>query len=206
MIVLANGLYDAGHHEDAVSIYTANVSMRRRLGEPEENLDVVKGNIATTYQRLGRDEEVLSMRQEVYSGSLKLLGEEHFRTLSSAMNYASTLGALHRRTEAKALMRKWIPVAQRALGDSDGITIRMRSIYAQALYMGDGATLDDIREAVEMIEDSERIARRVFGGSHPLVAEIKRDLRRSRTALRAHESHETPPPRTFAPGWLDGPS
>ena len=96
-----------------------------------------------------------------------------------------------------------MPVARRVLSESDELSIRMRSLYAQSLYMGDGATLDDPRESVARLEELTRTTRRVLGDSHPLVDDIKRDLQRSRTALRASE---TQPPKTFAPGWLDGPS
>jgi hypothetical protein len=52
------------------------------------------------------------------------------------------------------------------------------------------ATLDDLREAVTTLEDAGRIARRVFGGGHPLTATFEHHLRESRAALRARE---TPP-------------
>ena len=41
--------------------------------------------------------------------------------------------------------------------------------------MADGATLDDLREAVTTLEDAVLIARRVFGGAHPLTAGLGRD-------------------------------
>ena len=50
------------------------------------------------------------------------------------------------------------------------------------------ATLADLREAVTTLEDSERIARRVFGSAHPLVANIEVFLRDARAALRARET------------------
>ena len=53
----------------------------------------------------------------------------------------------------------------------------LRWIYATALYADPSATLDDLREAVTTLEDTERIARRVFGGAHPLVVEIEKALR-----------------------------
>ena len=56
----------------------------------------------------------------------------------------------------------------------------------------DGAPLDDLREAVNTLEDTERIARRVLGGTHPITTGIEDDLREARAALRARE---TPPPR-----------
>ena len=49
------------------------------------------------------------------------------------------------------------------------------------------ATLDDIREAITTLEDIERIARRVLGGAHPLVAQIGPSLRTARAALAARE-------------------
>ena len=56
------------------------------------------------------------------------------------------------------------------------------------LYKDDGATLDDLREAVTTLEETERTARRVFGGAHPLTTEIERDLQNNaRPALRARE-------------------
>ena len=44
------------------------------------------------------------------------------------------------------------------LGDNDKDTIRIRWSYAEALYEGDGATLDDLREAVTTLEDAARIS------------------------------------------------
>ena len=61
----------------------------------------------------------------------------------------------------------------------------MRMNYARALYKDDGATLDDLREAVTTLEDIERTARRVLGGAHPGTAIIERSLRDARAALRA---------------------
>ena len=97
---------------------------------------------------------------------------------------------LERYAEAKALLRKMLPVARRVLGDKDGFRLKMRCTYAQALYLDASATLDDLREAVETFADAERIAQRMLGVGHPLTAAIERDLRKARAALRARE---TPP-------------
>ena len=67
----------------------------------------------------------------------------------------------------------------------------MRSMYAEALYKADDAMLDDIREAVATLEETERTARRVLGGTHPDTASIEEDLQKARAVLRARE---TPPP------------
>ena len=46
-------------------------------------------------------------------------------------------------------------------------------------------TLDDLREAVTTIEDTARIARRVFGGAHPTTTGIEAVLREAQEALRS---------------------
>jgi hypothetical protein len=163
----------------------------RRFGVPEEYVLVMQGNLATTYLQLGRYEEALGMQRDVYSGRLKLNGNEHERTLLAAMNYASTLFTLQRLTEGKCLMRKTIPVARRVLGEGDRLTLTMRKNYAHSLYEDRGATLDDLREAVTTLEETERTARRVLGGAHPTTVGMEVPLRAARAALRARE--ETQP-------------
>ena len=77
------------------------------------------------------------------------------------------------------------PVARRVLGDDHRITLTMRAIYAQTIFMDDGATRDDLREAVKTLEETEPSARRVLGGANPLTVRIEVALRDSRAALRA---------------------
>ena len=106
----------------------------------------------------------------------------------AASNYAGSLFSLKRFEEVKSLLRRTTPVARRILGDSKETTLRMRWTYAGALCDDDGATLDDLREAVARLEDTERTARRVLGGAHPLVWPIDSTLQYARAVLRARES------------------
>ena len=125
-----------------------------------------------------------------------LVGQEHRVAESPTLtrrrqhhgNYASSLNHLRRFKEAKALFLKIMPVAQRILGESSDVTLRSRFLYALALYRDPGATLDDLREAVTTLEETERIARRVLGGAHPLTVFIQGDLQDARAALAARET------------------
>ena len=85
-------------------------------------------------------------------------------------------------------MRNTLPVARRILGASHDYTLMMRSCYARTLYRDADATLDDLREAVSTLEDTERTARRVLGGAHPDVVRIEKSLREAREAVHARES------------------
>ena len=56
-----------------------------------------------------------------------------------------------------------------------------------ALAQDEGATLDDLNEAVGTLEEIEPIARRVLGGANPLTSAIEVNLRHARARLRARD-------------------
>ena len=187
MTQLGGGLYEANRYEDALSVMEAELSMRRRLGEPEEITLKSQSNLAAAYANLGRLEPALRLRRETYLGLSRLYGEESEDTLTGAVNYSLSLTDLRRFEEAKSLLRKSIPVARRVLGESHMVTLNLRWYYADALYKDPAATPDDIRGALTMLEETARIARRVFGTAHPTTIGIEHDLR----VFRAN----APPPR-----------
>ena len=85
-------------------------------------------------------------------------------------------------------------MARRVLGQDHIYTLQLTLNYAKALYRADGATLDDLREAVEMLEKTKRTARRVLGGANRMTQGIEFNLQNLRTVLRAREKvRETPP-------------
>ena len=149
------------------------------------DLLVTQSNLAATYSALGRDEEALQIERDVYSDHLRLDGEEDEETIIAANNYAASLRDLHLFEEARSLLRKVIPTAQRVLGEDHYLTLLLKKKCAQSLYRDDGATLDDLREAVTTLEDTERIARRVLGGAHPTAVRIEQALRAVRQRQEA---------------------
>ena len=198
MNLLGNGLSDAKHHEAALSVRETDLATRRRLGADEESILITQNNLANTYQTLGWLDEALQLKRDVYSGHLRLWGEENIDTLISANNYAASLTRLERFDEAKSLLRKTILAARRVLGENNRVTLTMRKIYAKALYRDADATLDDLREAVQTLEDEGRIARRVLGGMHPLTTVIEGELQDARAALRRLRAHSLLPFGAFA--------
>jgi hypothetical protein len=157
---------------------------RARRGASADHVLATQNNLAKTYRALGRHESALQMKRDVYSGQLKLKGEEHIDTLQDAFNYAVSLVGLRRFEEARSLMRRTLPVVRRVAGDSGDVSFRTRTLYAQALYMDASATLDDLREAVTTLKETEQTARRVLGGAHPLTARIEESLQDARATLR----------------------
>jgi hypothetical protein len=186
------------------NVKEAELSTYRRVGAPECNILAVQANLACTYDELGQKESALNLRRDVYFGFLKLNGEENEMTLIgiddslfiAANNYASSLIDLERSEEAKSVLRKAMPVARRALGEDDITLLRMRMNYARALYLNTGAVLDDLGEAVEMLLQTARTARRVLGGAHPLTGNIGEYLREVHGILRGRK--ETQPAENLA--------
>ena len=186
MLMLGNGLTGAKHDEDALIVQEAELAMLQRVGVPESHMLSTMGNLAGSYATLGRLEDCLRLQRDVYSSRLKLDGEEHGQTIVAANNYAVSLLRLERFEEAKAPIRKTMPVARRVLGENHEVTLRMRQMYAQLLCRDEGATLDDLREAVATLEEIEPTARRVLGGGHPYTRVIESNLRSARATLRTH--------------------
>ena len=162
--------------------------MERRLGASEHSLLIAQGNLSSTYANMGRLEQAAQMDRDIYSGWLKLGGEEHEQTLVAALNYASSLVHLQRYQEVRSVLCKTMPVARRVLGESHDITLKMRLVYARALYTDTGATLDNLREAVTTLEETGQTARRVLGGAHPVTTRIEYYLRDARATLAARET------------------
>ncbi len=187
MGTLGNGLSAAKHFEDALSVQEARLSWIRRFLPQEEDVLQTQANLAVTYQLLGRFDEAMNMRRNVYSGCLKLHGEVHRETLTAANNLAVGLLNLRRFEEARVLLLKTKRVAPRILGENDETMFRMSTIYAWALYGDPASTLDTLREAVKTLEDTERNAQRVFGKSHPATNAVGNCLRAGRIALAARE-------------------
>ena len=185
MATLGNGLYAADQYEDALTVREAHVAAMRRVGASEHTILATEGNLAGAYYELGRFEEALRLEKGVYIGILKLKGEESLETSMAAYNYADSLVCRRRFEEARSLLRKIMPVARRVPGESHDLTLKMRRTYAQSLYEDDGSTHDDLREAVNTLEETERIARRVFGDTHPTTGLMGESLKQSRAALGA---------------------
>merc|ERR1719362_2512869 len=103
MTQLANGLSDVGKHAESLSVDEAKLSILRRHGATKYDDDMLtaQGNIACTYELLGRREEALPLRREVYSGRLKRNGAEDEETIREGSNYALVLLELRHFEEAK---------------------------------------------------------------------------------------------------------
>ena len=176
---LGNGLFEAGYYEDALSVEEAELSMERRLGASEESILVAQSNLAATYRAVGRHEEALRMRRDVYSGTVKLNGKEHAESIVECGNLVINLLELQRFEEAKRLLRNVIPVARRVLGNEHSDTLSLCEDLSRAtlLEAADGdSSAEEVHEALRALEDTLGVMRRVLGPQHPDTQRVQENL------------------------------
>ena len=132
---------------------------------------------------LGRYDEALRMRREVYSGTYRIYGEDSYDALVETLNLALVLRDTGNNPEAKELLRTRIPVAERSLGREHYIYFRLRWTYANSLCDPADATLDDLVRAEALLDDTYTRFRRVMGDGHPDTAKIHSCLLDARRVL-----------------------
>jgi len=184
MTQLGNGLADAQRHAEALSVQEADVSTRQRLNDSAQNILSVQDNLATSLSLCGQPERSLSMFRDIYARRSALLGKNDEATLLTAGNLASTLlDDLEQFDEAKAFLEDRIPEAIRALGKNNGYTFRLQRMYAQCLFLNDGASRSDLTEAISKLEDLDRRQTRIYGAAHPQTCATRRCLEAARKQL-----------------------
>ena len=85
--------------------------------------------------------------------------------------------------EASAFLRDRIPEAIRTLGKNHDTTFRLQRMYAQCLFLNDGASRSDLTEAISKLEDLDRRMTRIYGASHPQTESTRDRLAEAREKL-----------------------
>ena len=63
------------------------------------------------------------------------------------------------------------------------VTLQMRGLYAGSQFEPDGATRTHVLEAITTLEELVRVARRVFGKSHPTSRLFRNTLEDAKAKL-----------------------
>ena len=157
--------------DEAVTCREQILSDLQRLGVGEASLIVLKTGLGRSYVDAGRHDDALAIFREVHKKNTDLRGAEHDETLYCAGHLTNCLVLTGRHDEAKNLLRDQVlPAAHRVLPPEDDIVISCTSNLARAIYDADGASVDDLREGVALLEALCTTSRRVYGAEHPKVA------------------------------------
>ncbi|CAH0366332.1 unnamed protein product [Pelagomonas calceolata] len=170
------------------------------VGRPETDQlrSVAMGRLGAGLSAADHNEDALSVKEAQLS-MLRRIGAPETVILNTQGNLAIAYGLLGQHERALQMKRDIYSGRLVLFGEEDENTIRMAYTLANSLRLlqrFDEAKslllkvtpLDDLREAVETLEDIERTARRVLGGAHPLTSGIKSELQKARAALRARET------------------
>ena len=164
MNVLGTGLYDAEYHEAALFVGEAELSMERHLGASEADLLATKGNIANSYEAIGRFEESLLLRRDVYSELVALMGEDQRDDPHSSQQVRFDA---ERPTAAKRSSR----CCAKRWPSRDAFLERVMILAQDEVGLRGCALRGPRRHArrsprASTLEETARTARRVLGGAH----------------------------------------
>ena len=79
-------------------------------------------------------------------------------------------------------------MAQRVLGAEHDLTLSLREDLSRAILLDGDSSAEEKREALQMLEDTVAVMRRVLGPAHPdtLHAQEKLEIYRTQFPARAH--------------------
>ena len=140
-----------------------------------------RANIAVSLCCLGRHEEALALRREIYARIMALGPTKD--TLLYASNLSESLVTSSLWAEAKQFINDQMPLFEEVHGPNHELTLKMRWRLALALCDDTDATLGDLTEATAILEDVFRRLRRLLGDAHPLTAKALRVLEITRADL-----------------------
>ena len=76
-----------------------------------------------------------------------------------------------------------LDLAMEHYGAEHNYMLQMRTLHARTLCVDENASLDNLRQAVDLFEDIDSISSRVFGAHHPDTAANRDMLRYAREKL-----------------------
>ena len=146
MDVLGSSILDSRPAE-AVQVLEASLTLtRRHFPHATEAIGAAEINVASTLQSLGRWDEALVLKREIYARRVTRLGVSHEDTILSGCNLALSLCKLELWEECKPFARDQVlPVARRSLGADHDLTLKLNHNLATALTQDPNRTRDDPR-------------------------------------------------------------
>ena len=207
MTFLGGGIFSNGRPEEALAVFEANLVSRRRYWSHREGaILAAQANISSCLGELGRCDEALVLRREIYARRVATLGVSHEVTILNGGNVVISLNHLELWEESKKLASdQLLPAARRSLGADHDLTLRLNQNLAAALANDPRRTRDDLRlnqrgvasprhdlntgddvlEAETILRDVVQRRRRVFGPAHPETRHSERSLSVIRAQLNS---------------------
>mmetsp|Transcript_13385 Transcript_13385/g.39912 ORF Transcript_13385/g.39912 Transcript_13385/m.39912 type:complete len:222 (+) Transcript_13385:1-666(+) len=190
MGVLGSGLGTNKRFAEALPVLETHLALNRRYSSDENSVLVALSGVAICLENVGRPDESLVIKRDIYARRVATLGASHPETLRNGMNLAILLVKLKLWDDAKSLLHKLLRPAQRSLGADNETTLNIQFTLSSALLNNPNYTRDDLFEAETILQDVLQRRRRVFGLAHPQTRKSELALARMReiTQQRARAS------------------
>ena len=134
MGILGEALRDSGRPEESLPVFKTYVAWRQRYW-PSGKHDILisQNNLAICLSDLGRHDEVLVLKREIYAGFVAMCGESHHDTMGAGLNLAMSMNATGLNEEAKSFLHdRLLPMARRSVGADNQLTLMLGRILAVA--------------------------------------------------------------------------
>lgn len=170
----ATVLWRGGGFRAAVRIMERSVAaLRRAYGDDDDRTLVASGRLAFLEGELAQplgDQAMLRAARDRVAASAETLarryGDEHFEVAQQRRTLAAVLCALGEFAEAERLLRLAAGAYRETLGEHPS-TVAAEKLHAVAL-----ARLGEFERADEILRRCRALYERVYGPSHPYVAEV----------------------------------
>lgn len=162
----------SGQRDAAVDLLERTLNDSERIVGPDHpSTLMVRANLASAYQSLGRNAEAVELLERTLIDSERILGPDHQSTLLVRANLASAYRSAGRTTEAIAILEQVAGDTERILGPDHASTLSVRGNLASS-YWSAGRTAD----AIPILEQVARDTERILGGDHPSALTARANL------------------------------
>jgi tetratricopeptide (TPR) repeat protein len=174
----------AGQYQDAHDLDDDLLPrFEEHLGDDDPQTLMARNNLAVSKRLIGDFGGATDIDRRIYEDRRRLRGEEHSSTLASANHYGRDLRDIGNIQGSKAILEQILTSYYRVpeLGSNHRETIRAAKNLAVTLRK-----LGEFERAHELVDDTLRRARQVYGAEHPETLACEMTLATTLSALRHH--------------------
>mmetsp|Transcript_26288 Transcript_26288/g.78913 ORF Transcript_26288/g.78913 Transcript_26288/m.78913 type:complete len:222 (+) Transcript_26288:3-668(+) len=173
MGLLGVALCESGS-EEGLPVLEAQLALSQRYwSHHQESVLHAQYDYANALLRFDRLDEGLCMLREIHEKRVALFGPEQRDSIGAANSLAIALVRLARFDEARAILKRQIPLA-RQLGGTQWV--HAAGVFSRAVVEDDNCPTTELEEALTVMDDASRTARQTLGTAHPVAKALERDL------------------------------
>ena len=169
-------LMEQGYNCEAEKFQIQVLDARSRLlGEEHPATIWAMGNLAATYESLGKYADAEKLKTQALDMRTRLFGEEHLDTIGAINNLANTYQNLEKYADAEKLQIQVLNMRSRFFGEEHPDTINAMENLAITFYY-----VQKYKDAARLEVQVVDIRKKIFGEEHPqtvkavaLLAEIR---------------------------------